>query len=307
MRHSSITAVILTYNEAKHIERCIRSVSAVADEVWVVDSFSTDSTCKIAERLGARVARHEFENQAQQFNWAIDNLPITGEWIWRVDADEYIELPLGEKVKEAIRTYADDVNGIYVNKKIVFHGKPLKHGGWYPAQQIKVIRKGHGRSENKAMDEHLIITDGRTIAVDGDQTDENLNDLTWWTDKHNRYSDREALNMLRMEYGLDADDKGITPRLFGNDAERKRWLKLRYARMPLYVRPFLNFFVRYILKAGFLDGNIRWYILQCFWYRFLVDAKIYEIKKRLDFDEGRIKEHLAIKSIEHKNISNKKD
>lgn len=298
MRHSGITVIVLTYNEAMHIERCISSVSGVADEVWVVDSFSTDTTCEIAERLGARTVKHKFENQAQQFNWAIDTLEIAGEWIWRIDADEYIEPPLGELVKKAIETCDEDVNGIYVNKKIVFLGKPLKHGGWYPAPQIKVIRRGHGRSENKAMDEHLIITDGRTIAVDGDQTDENLNDLTWWTDKHNRYSDREALNMLRMEYGLDEDAKrGVTARLFGNDAERKRWLKLRYARMPLYVRPFLNFAARYLLKGGFLDGNIRWYILQCFWYRFLVDSKIYEIKKRLGFDEEKIISYLKGDSI----------
>lgn len=293
MRHSGITTVILTYNEAKHIERCIKSVEAVADEIWVVDSFSTDDTCAIAERLGARTVKHKFENQAQQFNWAIDTLNIKGEWIWRIDADEYIEPPLGELVKKAINECSDDVNGIYVNKKIVFLGKPLLHGGWYPAQQIKVVRKGHGRSENKAMDEHLVITDGRTVAVDGDQTDENLNTLTWWTDKHNRYSDREALNMLRMEYGMDEDAKnGVAPKFFGNDAERKRWLKLHYARMPLYVRPFLNFFARYFLKLGFLDRNIRWYILQCFWYRFLVDAKIYEIKKRFAFDDDRIKEYL---------------
>ena len=298
MRHSGITVVILTYNEAKHIARCIRSVSSIAEEIWVVDSFSTDETCAIAERCGAKTVKHEFENQAQQFNWAIDTLDIKGSWIWRVDADEYTEPPLGELVCKAINDCDSDVNGIYVNKKIVFLGRPLMHGGWYPAQQIKIIRKGHGRSENKAMDEHLIITDGRVIAVDGDQTDENLNDLTWWTDKHNRYSDREALNMLRMEYGMDEDAKsGVRPRLFGNDAERKRWLKLRYAGMPLYVRPFLNFTARYILKGGFRDRNIRWYILQCFWYRFLVDAKIYEIKKRLGFDDERIKSYIKGDSI----------
>jgi len=297
MRHSGITVIILTYNEEKHIERCIRSVRDVADEIIVVDSFSSDRTCEIAERLGARTVKHEFENQAQQFNWAIDNLEIHGEWIWRIDADEYIEPPLGERVEAAIVSCPDNVNGIYVNKKIVFLGHPLKHGGWYPARQIKLIRRGHGRSENKAMDEHLIVTDGTTITVNGDQTDENLNNLTWWTDKHNRYSDREALNMLRMEYGIDGEDEGVEPRLFGNDSERKRWLKLRYAKLPIYIRPFLNFFARYIIKGGFLDRNIRWYILQGFWYRFLVDAKIYEIKKRCGFDEESIKEFLKAGGI----------
>ena len=297
MRHSGITVVILTYNEEKHIERCIKSVESVAEEVWVVDSFSTDRTIDIAESLGARTVKHEFENQAQQFNWAIDTLDIHGEWIWRIDADEYISADLGRKVSAAIGTCGEDVNGIYVNKAIVFQGRKLKHGGWYPAPQIKVIRKGYGESENKVMDEHLIITSGRAIYVDGDQTDENLNDLTWWSDKHNKYASREAINMLMMQYEMDADAEGVEARVFGNDAERKRWLKLRYARMPLYLRPFLYFLVRYIVKLGFLDGKqgFVWYVLQGFWYRFLVDAKIYEIKKRLGFDEEKIKEWLIKK------------
>ena len=159
-------------------------------EIWVVDSFSTDKTVEIAESLEARTIQHKFENQAQQFNWAIDNLEISGSWIWRVDADEYISFDLGKKVTRTIVECEDDVSGIYVNKAIIFQGHKLRHGGWYPAPQIKIIRKGLGRSENKVMDEHLIITEGKTIYVDGDQTDENLHGLTWWTQKHNGYATR---------------------------------------------------------------------------------------------------------------------
>lgn len=297
MRHDSqITAIVLTYNEEIHIERCLNSLMPFCKEIWLVDSFSTDKTVEIAERLGTRTVKHEFENQAQQFNWAIENLEINGAWIWRVDADEYISAELGEKVTKAIAECEDDVNGIYVNKAIVFQGRKLKHGGWYPAPQIKVIRKGFGRSENKVMDEHLIITGGRTIYVDGDQTDENLNGLTWWTQKHNGYATREAENMLRMRYGMDEDSEGVAPRLLGNDAERKRWLKLRYARMPLFARPFIYFFIRYFVKLGFLDGKsgFVWYVLQGFWYRFLVDAKIFELRRKLGFDETKIKEWIRL-------------
>lgn len=297
MRHDSqITAIVLTYNEEIHIERCLNSLMPFCKEIWLVDSFSTDKTVEIAERLGARTVKHEFENQAQQFNWAIENLEINGAWIWRVDADEYISAELGEKVTKAIAECEDDVNGIYVNKAIVFQGRKLKHGGWYPAPQIKVIRKGFGRSENKVMDEHLIITGGKTIYVDGDQTDENLNGLTWWTQKHNGYATREAENMLRMRYGMDEDSEGVKPRLLGNDAERKRWLKLRYARMPLFVRPLIYFFIRYFVKLGFLDGKsgFVWYVLQGFWYRFLVDAKIFELQRKLCFDDTKIKEWIRL-------------
>lgn len=293
---SQISFIVLTYNEEIHIERCLKSLIPFAKEIWVVDSFSTDKTLEVAESLKAKTVKHRFENQAQQFNWAIDNLEISGTWIWRVDADEYISADLGDKVTKAIAECEDDVNGIYVNKAIVFQGRKLKHGGWYPAPQIKVVRKGFGRSENKVMDEHLIIMGGKTIYIDGDQTDENLNGLTWWTQKHNGYATREAENMLRMQYGMDEDSKGVVPRLFGNDAERKRWLKLRYARMPLFVRPFLYFFIRYIVKLGFLDGKpgFVWYVLQGFWYRFLVDAKIFELRRKFGYDETKIKEWIGL-------------
>lgn len=292
--NNSIAVIILTYNEELHIERCIRSAQAVSSEIIVVDSFSTDSTCTIAERLGAKVYRHEFENHAKQFNWAIENCNIESQWIWRLDADEYIEAPLAAKALQALKNIPESVNGIYVNRKIIFMGRPLLHGGWYPAPQIKIVRKGFGASENKWMDEHLVIFSGKTIYIDGDQTDENLNNLNWWSHKHVNYAGREAVNMLVMEYGLGRNKEEVKPLFGGTDAERKRWLKQKYVKAPLFVRPFINFFIRYILKCGFLDGKegFVWHILQGFWYRMLVDSKILEIKKRFNFEEQRIKDFL---------------
>lgn len=291
---AKIAFIVLTYNEEKHICRCLESLKPFASELFVVDSFSSDRTCELARSLGATVVQHTFKNQAQQFNWALGELKIEAEWIWRVDADEYISADLGEKVRQQIARCPENVNGIYVNKKIIFQGTPLMHGGWYPAPQIKVIRKGFGASENKMMDEHLIIHSGETISVDGDQTDENLNDIAWWSHKHVNYALREAVNMLMMAYGMDEGEKGVAPRFFGTGAERKRWLKLRYARSPLFVRPFLNFFVRYILKGGFLDGRggFVWAILQGFWYRMLVDTRIFEIKRQCHNNESEIKAYI---------------
>lgn len=117
---NTITAIILTKDEEKHIARCITSLTPFVNEIWVIDSFSTDKTLEIAEELGAKTVKHPFENQAQQFNWAIRNCEIAGDWIWRVDADEYISEELGEKVSKVIGTCEQDVNGIYVNKAIVF-------------------------------------------------------------------------------------------------------------------------------------------------------------------------------------------
>ena len=292
--NNSIAVVILSFNEEIHIERCIRSAQQVTDKIVVVDSYSTDDTCAIAQRMGAVVYQHAFENHARQFNWAIENCDIQAQWIWRLDADEYIEPSLASKALQAIEHIAEDVNGIYVNRKIVFMGQPLLHGGWYPAPQIKIIRKGFGGSENKWMDEHLVVFSGKTISIDGDQTDDNLNDLTWWSHKHVNYASREAINTLLMEYNLQQGTEEVKPKFWGTDAERKRWLKMKYAKTPLFVRPLLNFFIRYVLKAGFLDGKrgFIWYFMQGFWYRMLVDCKILELKRKFGYDEERIKEYL---------------
>ncbi len=294
MTDVTIAAVILTKNEERHIARCIRSLQGVCGEIWVIDSYSTDRTCEIAESMGARVVQHPFENQARQFNWAIDCCSIAATWIWRVDADEYVEKELAMQVLARIRELPRSVNGIYVNKKIVFMGRPLLHGGWYPAPQIKIIRKGYGASEDKWMDEHLTVFHGETVYINGDQTDENLNDLSWWSQKHIGYAGREAINVLLMAYGLDVKNAEVQPKFWGTDAERKRWLKLKYVRSPLFLRPFVNFFLRYVLKGGFLDGKegFIWHILQGFWYRMLVDAKVYEWKKKMGGDTEKMKEWL---------------
>lgn len=291
---NTIAALILTFNEEKHIARCIQSLKNSCKEIIVVDSFSTDRTYEIAVSMGATVYQHKWINYAIQLNWGLAKCPEYIDWIWRIDADEYVESSLATKVKGLLPTIDNDVNGIIVNKKNIFMGRPLLHGGWYPQRQLKIIRRGYGTCEDTWMDEHMVLYSGKTITVEGDQIDENLNDLTWWTQKHNGYATREAINMLIFKYSMQQTTETVAARFFGTDAERKRWLKMRYINMPLFIRPFLNFFVRYVLWGGFLDGvpGLVWHVLQGFWYRFLVDAKIYEIKKCFDGDEEKIKQYI---------------
>jgi len=336
MRKPDIAAIILTYNEEKHIERCISSIREICKEIFVIDSLSTDRTEELAMKAGAtQVLKHPWKNYATQFNWGLENAPITAEWVWRIDADEFIERKLGERVVDILTTEnaentekedgrwrmddgrwkmddgvdggtpqassgkrnaeSEQVNGIYVRKRIDFLGRALKHGGWYPQYHLKLFRRGFGACENRWMDEHIRLSGGKTITIDekgADQVDANLNDLTWWTQKHNGYATREMVDMLMIEYGMDDEANEIEPKLFGSGPQRKRWLKLRYVKSPLFVRPFLNFVLRYILKGGFLDGKegLMWHFMQGWWYRFLVDAKIWETKKRFGWDEEKIKE-----------------
>lgn len=290
----SIAAIILTKNEELHIERCIASLKGVCDEVFVVDSFSTDRTVEIAKKLGAQVFQNAWKNYATQFNWALANCPIKSDWLWRIDADEYLSGGLGEAVKMRIDGADEAVNGFYVRKKIVFMGRELLHGGWYPSYHLKVWRRGFGDCEDKWMDEHIRVFSGRTEVVEvGDQVDDNLNSLTWWTEKHNGYATREMVDMLSIEYNLRKEEE-VEPKFFGTEEQRKRWLKIKYVKFPLFVRPFLNFVLRYIFKGGFLDGKqgLVWHFLQGFWYRFLVDAKIYEVKKKFNWNDVEIANYL---------------
>jgi glycosyltransferase involved in cell wall biosynthesis len=289
---SLISAIILTFNEEKHIERCIQSLQGIADEIFVIDSYSTDATVKIATDLGAQVYQNPWKNYASQFNWALENCPVRSKWVWRIDADEYIEEP-GESIRTQIEKIPDHITGIYIKRKIVFLGKELLHGGWYPAWHLKIWRYGKGYCENRWMDEHIKLTEGESTKIDCIQTDWNLNDLSWWTEKHNAYASREMIDMLDTKYLIFPGNQ-VPPKLFGTEEQRKRWLKIRYASLPLFVRPLINFIYRYFFRLGFLDGKqgLIWHFLQGFWYRFLVDTKIYELSRKHNHNKEQLISYL---------------
>jgi len=286
---SIITAIILTYNEELHIARCINSLIGIVDDIYVVDSFSKDRTIEIAKELGVKVLQNVFVNQAVQFNWALDNCDIHTDWILRIDADEYIDNKNNIDIRQTLLNLPLEVTGLMISRKIVFMGKPLLHGGWYPKWNLRIFKNGMGKCEDRWMDEHIILSQGYAEQIKLDFVDDNLNDLTWWTIKHNNYASREAIDFFLSQDKLNQENS-VVPKFFGTDAERKRWLKLRYLNFPLFLRPLFNFIFRYIFKLGFLDGKqgFVWHFLQGLWYRFLVDAKIYELKCRFNNDEKAI-------------------
>jgi len=278
---TSVAAIILTYNEEQHIARCINSLLASVDEIFVIDSYSQDKTLEIAKGLGANVFQNPWKNYAQQFNWALENCDIHSEWIWRIDADEYLESPETTNLRDSLGDLPQTVTGAYIKRKIIFLGRPLLHGGWYPVWHLKIWRTGKAYCENRWMDEHMKLIEGQTRHINCVQVDENLNDLSWWTDKHNSYATREMIDLFDIKYQI-FEQNTVIPRFFGTSEQRKRWMKLRYVNLPLFIRPLIYFIYRYIFRFGFLDGKsgLIWHILQGFWYRFLVDTKIFELKKR---------------------------
>jgi glycosyltransferase involved in cell wall biosynthesis len=274
----NLIVVVLTFNEENHIARCIRSVEGLADEILVVDSYSSDSTCAIAQSMGARVVQREWTSHFEQLNWALDGLDLKYEWILRLDADEYLTGSLKTEIESKLRSIRKDVNGVFLRRSINFQGRLLRFGSVSRLPVLRIIRSGFGRCEERLMDERLLV-EGATVIFERDLIDHNLNDLTWWIEKHNRYASSEALEELKLMRG---ESKIIKPQLrFSqkNRVEVKRLIReYCYLHLPFFARAALYFVYRYIFRGGFLDGKqgFIFHVLQGFWYRFIVDAKVLE-------------------------------
>jgi glycosyltransferase involved in cell wall biosynthesis len=272
MQKVPVTAIVLTYNEELHLEKCLKSLSR-ADQVIVVDSHSTDRTQAIAKEFGAELIEHDFTNQAEQFNWTLDNMHIRNGWILRLDADEYVLPGLWTEIAWAVGNADPEVTGFYIKRRVVFKGRWIKHGGIYPSWFLRLFRKDEARSETRPMDEHIFLLSGHAEKLANDFVDENLQDLTYWTDKHNKYASREVAARL-------APSRLEAP---GDQLEKNRELRRGlYSRLPIFAGPFLYFFWRYFIRLGFLDGTpgLIFHSLHAFWYRFLVDAKLWEAKRK---------------------------
>jgi glycosyltransferase involved in cell wall biosynthesis len=280
MNKLPISVIVLTFNEKLNLRECLDSVNNYVDEIIIVDSFSTDNTIEMAKSYTNKIYKNKFVNQAKQFIWALGSTDIKHEWILRLDADERWTKEGFEELREIIGK--DKANGVYVKMKIFFMGRWIKHGGFYPNYFLRVYKKSKGRMEDRWMDEHIKV-DGRTIISNIDVIESNYDrqkNISLWTDKHNKYSTREAIEFLIQKHKLRKID--TVAKFWGNKTERKRWLKEKfYFRLPLFIRPMLYYFYRYIIKLGFLGGKegFIYHYLHAFWYRFLVDVKIYQIEK----------------------------
>lgn len=302
---ADLTVLVLTLNEARHIQRCVSSVKGLAARVVVIDSYSIDNTCELAMLSGADVLQNRFSSHAQQLNWGLKHAQIDTAWVMKLDADEYVTPELATALKTTLSVASGDIAGFTLNLRRCFMGKWLRHGALYPLQLLRVWRAGNGHSENRLMDEHIVVN-GKVGHVDADFVDDNLNTVTWWTDKHNRYASREAAEMLLL---VERDFAQVdVPGSIGRRARAKRWIKIRvYSRLPLGLRALLYFCYRYFLRLGFLDGwqGLIFHVLQGFWYRFLVDVKVYEVKQYMVIHEATL--HDAIREVLRLDVGDAQD
>ena len=269
----SITAIILTYNEEKHIERCLLSIKEVVKRIVIIDSFSTDRTLEIVKKYNVEILQNKWINYSKQLNWGIKNANVKTDWILRIDSDECVTENLAKKIKEKLNKFSSNISGLTVNLQLVFFGKKIKYGGLYPQKLLRIWRNGKGKCEDSWMDEHIIVDSG-TAHLDGDIVDNNLNNFQWWIDKHNRYSSRKAISFLVEKKNKSSSEKKI---IIKNKIIKNKFFYM----FPVGLRSFLYFLYRYLFRLGFLNGwrGFLFDFFQGFWFRVLVDAKIVELKK----------------------------
>jgi glycosyltransferase involved in cell wall biosynthesis len=265
-----ITTIILTLNEQSNISHCIESVKDLNGDVFVIDSGSTDNTLSIAESLGAVVVYNEFKSHSQQFNWALDTLDIRSEWILKLDADERLTKELSREIIQTIRSQSS-LDAYIIKQKIFFMGRFIRHGGAYPFRKLMLFKKGFVRSEDREMDEHLVLLKGKLGELSCDGLHYDFKSLDHYVKKHNWYASKEVNEMIKSN-GHSSN--------FNSDTKikNKRKLKSFYLKSPLFLRARLYYIYRFYFKLGFLDGTEGkiFHFLQAYFYRFLVDAKYFE-------------------------------
>lgn len=277
----NLTVIVITYQEEKNIAACLESIFPVTKNVFVVDSFSTDKTQSILKQYDVKFCEYEFISYKDKREWAQNNNPFDTEWVFHIDADERFTPELQRWLLTAFEVESTMTDGFMFSRKTLFMDKWIRFGDHYPNFHLNLFKSSQGYVEEKAYDNHFVVRSGATRIIKGaDIINIVADSIDTMIKSHNKYASVEADEIIS---GIKAGE--IRPNLFGNPIERKRWLKVKvFESTPLFVRAFAYFIYRYVFRLGFLDGRegLIFHVLQGFWFRFLVDAKVYERRKYSD-------------------------
>ncbi|BAY61098.1 glycosyl transferase family protein [Calothrix brevissima NIES-22] len=279
-----VSVLIPAKNEEANLPACLTSLQ-MADEIFLVDSQSQDNSIAIAESFGAKIVQFKFNGSwPKKKNWSLDNLPFRNEWVLIVDCDERITPELWQEIAQVINN--NEYAGYYLNRRVFFLGKWIRHGGKYPDWNLRLFKHKQGRYENlhtedipntgdNEVHEHVVLA-GKVGYLKNDMLHEDFRDLYHWLERHNRYSNWEA----RVYYNLltNRDEGGtIGANLFGDAVQRKRFLKKLWVHLPF--KPLLRFILFYIIQLGFLDGKAGYiYGRLLSQYEYQIGVKLYELR-----------------------------
>lgn len=281
MEKAPVSVIILTYNEEANIRACLKSCRDLTEEIFIVDSFSTDKTLEIAREYTEKIHQNPWVHWALQRNWALDNLPISYEWVLFLDADERLTEGLRQEIVNIFSANNPSVEGYHIKRNFYFLGRWLKHGGYQADYILRLIKRKQARSIGSGAREYVTVL-GQLGRLKNPMIHEDKKDLAFWIDKHNKLAMLEAEESIRIELQLGITDKLVYQAKRKIEHRVRIWLREKvWVRMPLFIRPLFYFFYRYIVQLGFLDGKEG--LIYCFlhglWYPFLVDAKYLELKK----------------------------
>ncbi len=285
LRKLPVSVLIPARNEEANLPACLESV-ARADEVFVVDSQSSDRSIEISESYGAKVVQFHFNGRSpKKKNWSLENLPFRNEWVLIVDCDERITPELWEEIARAIEN--PEFQGYYLNRKVFFLGQWIRFGGKYPDWNLRLFRHEAGRYENLSTEgmrntgdnevhEHVILK-GTVGYLKEDMLHIDFRDIYQWLERHNRYSNWEAQVFYNLRHGK-GEMGTIEANFFGSAVERKRFLKKIWVHLPF--KPTLRFFLFYVLRLGFLDGKAGYtYGRLISQYEFQIGVKLLELEQ----------------------------
>jgi glycosyltransferase involved in cell wall biosynthesis len=290
----NLSAVVLTFNEQDNLPRCLESLGSLRCRLYLVDSGSTDATLEIGRQYGAKIVTHPFETHTRQWQWALENLPLTTEWVLALDADQSLTPDLAAEIvalfsgTHQFSARLDALDGIYLNRRQVFRGRWIKHGGYYPKYLLKIFRRGRVLLDHYDFVDHHFYVRGATVKLQHDLVERNSkeDDIAFWITKHVRYAN--LLAEEEYQRNIDGYSSMIQPSWFGSPDQRTLQVKTMWSRMPMYVRPVLYFLYRYFLRLGFLDGKAGFifHFLQALWFRLLVDIYL-EDRRTLSVTESQ--------------------
>jgi len=277
-----LSVLVTTRNEEANVERCLRSVHGFADQIFVLDSESTDRTVEIARRY-AEVHTLAYDHSRiipWIFQWGLDNLPLRNDWVLILEADQALTPALRDEIAALLARPDVREDGFYIRRRQIFRGKPLRFGGYGSKVLLKLFRRSRSELDPVEQDTRVYVR-GPVGRLRAPLEEWNLKEdsIQFYLQKHLRYAEAFATEELKRRQG-NLPWK-TAPRLFGTPDERVLWLKDRYYRMPLFVRPALYFLYRYFILLGVLDGKngFIFHFLQAFWFRLIVDIRLQELMK----------------------------
>lgn len=269
-----IAIIFLTFNSEKTINKSLKSAIKLSKNIYIVDSYSSDSTIQICKRFNCKIIKKKFKNYSNQRNWIIKKLNKKFLWQLHLDADENLDTGLIKKIKFLLKNNQFKNNAFLFKRKYYFLGEKLNFPGlnkWH----LRLFKSGTTYCENTLYDQHF-ITSSYTNKIYGYIHENDKLDLNSWILKHKKWAILEAKNFVKKKGFKNKFDYANDPRFL------YRKFKILYYRLPLFIRPFVYFIFRYFFKLGFLDGKIGFLFCfyQCFWFRFLIDINILRLKNQ---------------------------